>query len=232
MNKTTIIQGWKIAPEDIELIKKLIDKNQSWGRTRLSKELCILWNLKSANGSLKDMACRSLLLKLEKQKLIKLPARKSGTNNAKRNSSIRLVLHSSLPVRASLKDLSPVQIKPVEDRSELDLFKCFLSAYHYLGFSGTVGENLKYMAYDKYDRPLVCLLFGSAAWACGPRDDFIGWNREKRSKNLSLTTNNMRTRATNLYQNGVEACAYFQNTGPCYSRYYPGLRKAFFGHDA
>ena len=189
---TTIIQGRKIAPEDIELIKKLIDTNPSWGRTRLSKELCILWDLKSANGNLKDMACRSLLLKLEKQKLIKLPARKSGTNNAKRNSSIRLVLHSTLPVRASLKDLSPIQIKPVEDRSELDLFKCFLSAYHYLGFSGTVGENLKYMAYDRHDRPLACLLFGSAAWACGPRDDFIGWDREKRGKNLSLATNNMR----------------------------------------
>ena len=188
---TTIIQGRKIAPEDIELIKKLINTNPSWGRTRLSKELCILWNLKSANGNLKDMACRSLLLKLEKDKLIKLPARKSGTNNAKRNSCTRLVLHSTLPVQASLKDLSPIQIRLVEG-SELDLFKCFLSAYHYLGFSGTVGENLKYMIYDRHDRPLACLLFGSAAWACGPRDSFIGWNREKRSRNLSLTTNNMR----------------------------------------
>jgi len=191
MNKTIIIQGRKIAPKDIELIKKLIDANPSWGRTRLSKELCILWDLKSDNGSLKDMSCRNLLLKLEKDKLIKLPARKSGTNNAKRNSSIRLVLHSSLPVKASLKEIAPVQIKPVEG-SELDLFKCFLSAYHYLGFSGTVGENLKYMVYDSSDRPLACLLFGSAAWACGPRDDFIGWNRGQRSKNLSLATNNTR----------------------------------------
>ena len=192
MNKTTIIQGRKIVSEDIELIKKLIDANPSWGRTRLSKELCILWDLKSANGSLKDMSCRNLLLKLQKQKLLTLPAPKKKANNDKRNSSIRLVLHSTLPVRASLKDLSPVQIKLVDDRSELDLFKCFLSAYHYLGFSGTVGENLKYMVYDNSGRPLACLLFGSSAWACGPRDDFIGWSREKRSKNLSLTTNNTR----------------------------------------
>jgi len=192
MNKTTIIQGRRIAPKDIELIKKLIGRNPSWGRTRLSKELCILWNLRSANGGLKDMACRSLLLKLERERLIKLPARKSGTNNAKRNSFIPPVLHSSLPISARLKDLLPIQIKPVEDRSELDLFKCFLSLYHYLGFSGTVGENLKYMAYDKDNRPLACLLFGSAAWACGPRDSFIGWNCSQRSRNLSLATNNMR----------------------------------------
>ena len=105
MNKTTIIQGHRIAPKDIELIKKLIDTNPSWGRTRLSKELCVLWDLKSANGNLKDMACRSLLLKLENQKLIKLPARKSVTNNAKRNSSIALVLHSTLPILAKLKKI-------------------------------------------------------------------------------------------------------------------------------
>lgn len=192
MNKTTVIQGRKIAPEDIELIKKLIDTNPSWGRTRLSKELCILWNFKSAKGSLKDMSCRNLLLKLQKQKLLTLPAPKKKANNDKRNSSTRPVLHSTSPIRASLKEIAPIQIKPVEDRSELDLFKCFLSAYHYLGFSGTAGENLKYMVYDKYDRPLACLLFGSAAWACGPRDDFIGWDKEKRSRNLPLTTNNTR----------------------------------------
>ena len=192
MNKTTIIQGREIARSDIELVRQLISTNPSWGRTRLSKELCILWNWKNSGGRLKDMACRSLLLKLQKQKLLTLPAPKNKANNDKRNSSIRPVLHSSLPISARLKDLSPVQIKPVEDRNELDLFNCFLSLYHYLGFSGTVGENLKYMAYDSSGRPLACLLFGSAAWACGPRDDFIGWDRGKRSKNLSLTTNNTR----------------------------------------
>ena len=181
-----------MAHSDIELVRQLISTNPTWGRTRLSKELCMLWNWKNAGGRLKDMACRSLLLKLQKRELVTLPAPKKKTNNDKRNSSIRLVLHNTLPVQASLKDLSPIQIKPVEDRSELELFKCFLSLYHYLGFSGTVGENLKYMVYDSSDRPLACLLFGSAAWASGPRDDFIGWDREKRSKNLSLTTNNTR----------------------------------------
>jgi len=138
------------------------------------------------------MACRSLLLKLQKQKLLTLPVPKKKAGNGKRNSSTRLVLHSSLPISARLKDLLLVQIKPLEDRSELDLFKCFLSLYHYLGFSGTVGENLKYMVYDRDKKPLACLLFGSSAWASGPRDGFISWDREKRGRNLSLITNNMR----------------------------------------
>jgi hypothetical protein len=192
MEKTIVIQGKKIAPEDIELIKKLIEDNPAWGRTRLSKELCILWSWKNSGGRLKDMACRSLLLRLDKQKLLTLPAPKKKANNDKRNSSVHPVLHSSLPISAGLKDLLPVEIRPVEAGCELDLFKCFLSLYHYLGFSGTVGENLKYMAYDRDERPLACLLFGSSAWACSPRDCFIGWDSKKRQKNLSLTTGNTR----------------------------------------
>ena len=138
------------------------------------------------------MACRSLLLKLDKQKLITLPARKSGTNNAKRNASIAYCTHSSTTVSAKLATLSPLQLRLVEDKDTPCLFKFLLSAYHYLGFSGTVGENLKYMIHDKSNRPLACLLFGSCAWKCVPGDSFIGWDHATRGKNLALVTNNMR----------------------------------------
>jgi len=36
------------------------------------------------------------------------------------------------------------------------------------------------------------LLFGSAAWKCAPRDDFIGWDADARRANLRFITNNMR----------------------------------------
>jgi hypothetical protein len=57
------------------------------------------------------------------------------------------MLHSILPISAKLKTLTPLKATLVEDKDTLRLFKCFLSAYHYLGFSGTVGENLKYIVY-------------------------------------------------------------------------------------
>lgn len=192
MEKTITIQGRNTTQKDIELVRKIIDSNPSLNRTRLSKELCSLWNWRAANGQLKNMAAYSFLLKLEKQGLITLPARKRPPVNAKRNSSVALVLHSTLPIIAKLKTLTPLKVSLAEDKDTLGLFKCFLSAYHYLGFSGTVGENLKYIVYDKNDRPLACLLFGSCAWKCAPRDDFIGWDQNKRGKNLSLVTNNMR----------------------------------------
>src|SRR4030066_93046 len=133
MDETTTIQGREITQDDIELVRRLIEANPCRNRTRLSKELCLLWNWRAANGQIKDMACRSLL----------------------------------------------------------DLFQSLLYRYHYLGFSSTVGENMKYMVFDREHNPLACLLFGSAAWNCAPRDDFIGWNAETRKANLQFLTHNM-----------------------------------------
>jgi len=55
-----------------------------------------------------------------------------------------------------------------------------------------VGENLKYLVRDEQSRPLACVLFGSAAWQCQPRDAFIGWTPEVRRRHLSRLTNNTR----------------------------------------
>jgi len=62
-----IIQGREITPKDIEFIREMIKAHPSWGRTQLSKELAVLWNWRAANGQLKDMACRTFLLKLEER---------------------------------------------------------------------------------------------------------------------------------------------------------------------
>ena len=61
-----VIQGRELSPEDIGLIQRLLVEHPDWGRTRLSEELCSLWDWRNANGRIKDMAARTLLLKLER----------------------------------------------------------------------------------------------------------------------------------------------------------------------
>ena len=56
MKKTMIIQGRETSDKDIALVREMIKANPSWGRTRLSRELALLWNWRAANGQLKDMA--------------------------------------------------------------------------------------------------------------------------------------------------------------------------------
>ena len=75
------IQGQPFSP-DTALIDKLLGDNPGWGRTRLSVELCELWDWCAPNGQLKDMACRNLLLRLEQAGQIRLPPRQRKSTNA------------------------------------------------------------------------------------------------------------------------------------------------------
>jgi hypothetical protein len=167
-------------------------ENPTLGRYRLSQEICRLWDWKNAQGQIKDMACRTLLLKLERKNLLVLPARvhKPGT----RRTKARLHQpHSQEPIISDLSDLQPLKAINIKTgTAEANMFSCLLDEHHYLGYKTSVGENLKYMVVDHGDRIVACLLFGSAAWKTTPRDVFIGWSDESRQKNINLITNNTR----------------------------------------
>lgn len=175
------------------LIRGWLQAHPNSNRTRLSRELCLAWNWRNGTGRLKDMAARSLLLKLEARGHIQLPPCRTASVNRLRNRDPDPVDHDQSPMEGPLQAVGPVRIEPViEATSEARLFQFLLARYHYLGHRNCVGENLKYLARDHEDRPLACLLFGSAAWKAAARDQWLGWTPEQRRRQLPLVTNNTR----------------------------------------
>ncbi len=186
----TIIQGRMIGATEVELIRGLLLEHTEWNRTRLSKELCIIWNWRNAAGQGKDMAARTLLLKLEKRGMIVLPPRQNMANNPQCNQSLRLLDHDQMSVVGPLQALLPLSIHCVGGKViDLAVFKSLITQHHYLGLQNTVGENLKYLARDVQGRVVGALLFGSAAWQTHARDTFIGWSIQERRVGLWLITN-------------------------------------------
>ncbi len=186
------MQGRELRVADIELIRGLLTDHPEWCRTRLSKELCQCWDWRNARGRFKDMAARTLLLKLERASLIRLPPSRNSSPNGNRN---RVAPPPPAPERihGRLSDLQPLTVSIVTPGSEdLRLFNGLLAHYHYLGHRNTVGENMRYLVRDRQGRPVACLLFGSAAWKCADRDTFLGWERATRERNLQRLTNNTR----------------------------------------
>jgi hypothetical protein len=186
-----------VSESDIAEVLALLESHPDWSRWKLSRYLSEQWNWRNARGQLKDMACRSFLLKLEQRGYIKLPPRRCASPNRMNNKSrlIAPVLHSTEAIESDLKSLQPLFILPLHhpaNRHYQSLFNFFLFKYHYLSYRGSVGENLQYVVLDRFDRPLCCLLFGSSAWKVSGRDDFIGWDVETRRQNVNLITNNMR----------------------------------------
>jgi hypothetical protein len=173
------------------MIQDLIHTQPDWHRSRLSQELCTVWNWTNEKGQLKDMACRTMLLKLERRGYFRLPAPRSvAVGNARK--PLIPVTHDTSSLTGSLHDLLPLQFEVVQTQTASQLFQYMLATYHYLGFSGSVGQNMKYLVRDRHGRPLACLLFGSAAWNVASRDTWIGWTPAVRRQSLPLVTNNMR----------------------------------------
>ncbi len=184
----------QITEKEIELINKLMSDNPTWGRTKLSIELCNIWDWKYADGRPKDISCRDMLRRLDKKGVITLPPRQSsGPKPGYSKSNNQLMLHDTTNILCNIKKVIPLRVEVVKERTyQNQEFKSLVEQYHYLGFDMTVGENLKYMFYSSKGKLLACMLFGSSAWSCAPRDNFVGWNPSIRKANLIFTTNNTR----------------------------------------
>jgi hypothetical protein len=193
MSDGLTVQGRRIATEDILRIRQLITDYPGWSRRRLSEVLCAEWDWRNGSGRLKDMATRTLLLKLEARGLIRLPERRRIPSNRMAARQGPRQTWDTTPVTGTLRELGPLTLREVStDGAARMRFTAALAEFHYLGHRGTVGENLQYMVTDKTGRLLACLLFGSAAWKCRARDQFIGWAPERRPRHLHLLTNNTR----------------------------------------
>jgi hypothetical protein len=182
-----------VTEENLQEIRRLLAEHPQWHRSRLSRELCQLWQWHNAAGRLKDMACRTLLLKLEARGLVRLPARRVPPVNARRNRRWADRLLDESPLQAELDELQPLRLEVVAPGTvAAEVFGGLLQRHHYLSHRNCVGENLRYLVSERGGRPVACLLFGSAAWHCRPRDTFIGWTPQERQLRLPLITNNTR----------------------------------------
>jgi hypothetical protein len=192
MDEILTVQGRHVTALEVEQVRGLLGSQPHWSRWRLSRVLCEQWNWRNNAGEIKDMAARSLLLKLQDRGLITLPTKRRTTVNRMKVIRAEEVFDST-SIQCSLKDLGSLEVREVSrDKPARRQLASALSEHHYLGYGGTVGENLQYTVQDAQGRLLACLVFGSSAWKCRERDEWIGWSREQRGKNLPLTTNNTR----------------------------------------
>lgn len=190
---TVTVQGRWLNADDVGFIGHMIAEHPQWSRRRLSQELCEAWNWRNGAGQLKDMAGRALLLKLHERGHIQLPARRQVPSNRMRASAPALWQGQKTPCAGALAELAPLEVCEVSrDPGGRQEVASALRTFHYLGFGGTVGENLQYTVRSGRGQLLACLVFGAAAWKCQCRDQFIGWTVAQRKANLHLLTNNSR----------------------------------------
>ena len=192
MQTTLSYRHRAITDDDLVFIRKLIAEHPGSSRHDLSLKLCRAWNWVQANGALRDMVCRGLMLMLHRQGLIELPAvRCVNRNPLVERSPPVLVRVDETALRGSFAELGALQVRQVRRTPEEALFNSLLAQHHYLGYSQPVGEHLKYLVYAR-GRPIACVAWSSAPRHLGSRDRFIGWEPQARLANIRLLAYNTR----------------------------------------
>ena len=198
MTEASIIQGRRIGASELDQVRNLLASHPDWSRRRLSQELATLWNWRNGAGQLKDMAARTLMLKLEQRGWIGLPLRRVIPGNRMRHKRLPepSLAAPQAPVSEPLNRLLPLVLSECSHADKASgqraLFDALLHQHHYLSHRSSVGENLQHLVRDAQGRPLACLLFGAAAWQCASRDRYIGWESLARAQGLQLIANNTR----------------------------------------
>ena len=186
-------RGQNVTVAQVQFIKELIGEHPSLSRRKLSTKLCQAWNWVQANGQLRTMVCRGLMLQLHRAGQIQLPPVRQVALNplAQRRKPAPLPNPNWETIQATVGELAPVQIRQVRRTPQEKLLGSLLEAHHYLAYTQPVGEHLKYLVYAR-GTPIACLLWSSAPRHLGARDRFIGWSKEQRQANLHLLAYNTR----------------------------------------
>jgi len=179
-------RGRKISQEDILYIRALIERHPHESRRTLSTRLCEAWQWRQANGALRDMVCRGLLLMLDRAGQIELPpvsyVRHNPLANRARPEPARI---DTTPIEGGLRHLQPLEFELVRRTGKEPLWNSLLEEHHYLGYEQPVGEHLKYLVLGQ-GRPVACLAWSSAPRHLGSRDRYIGWSAEERRRLASV----------------------------------------------
>jgi len=193
MGETWRYRGQEIGSDQIAFLREFIRTHATSSRWKLSRQLCEALGWKQANGALRDMVCRGLLLMLERAGQIELPPVRRHIRGQCRTGRPRpeAVLIDDTPLVMPLKALGPVDIQVVRRTAEEPLFNSLMEHYHYLAYEQPVGEHLKYLAWAQ-SRPIACLAWSSAPRHLGSRDRYIGWDAEARRRNIRFIAYNTR----------------------------------------
>jgi hypothetical protein len=183
--------GREFTESELRMIRQIIAEDPNRTRTDISHLLCRTFNWYKPDGGLKDMSCRVVLLRMQKDGLIRLPPPRTKNGNGTRYERRTAAAEPGLPIVVDSESFVELHLNVVATRKESALWNEYIARYHYLGYNALPGAQLRYLIRFQ-GQELACLGFGASAWKVAPRDRFIGWTHEQRKRNLYLVVNNAR----------------------------------------
>ena len=183
--------GREFSLDDFDIIRQIIKSCPDKGRREVSRQVCSRLSWLKPDGGLKDMSCRVAMLRMEKDGLITLPPAKRCNASMSKKRIQRTLFGEPKPEIVTPAGKLNLCLEIIEDKFSSLLWNELIDRYHYLGHKPLPGAQLRYFVKNG-EEILAALGFGAAAWKTACRDNYIGWDTEKRKQKLHLVVNNAR----------------------------------------
>lgn len=186
--------GLKISLQELEGARQTVRLCSGLSRQELARTICEHWGWVTASGSHKVTACLNVLEKLEHKGLLRLPGKRRMTRWSTDQACGAVPTQRTNPGAPRVGELSqmgPVWLEVVKDTDRGRLWNEYVDRYHYLGYRQPVGCFLRYFILSPAG-VLGCVLMAGAAKGIQARDQWIGWDRQRRQPNLPWVINNTR----------------------------------------
>jgi hypothetical protein len=183
--------GREITLQEIKEIQETAGLFPNLSRRELAETICEHLDWRTASGSNKIDACMKMLEKLENVEKLQLPGKQIHSKATKTKISFTSRTDPQPAIIGKLGDLNNVNLEIAKTKDSVKLWNEYVSRYHYLGYKKPFGYTMRYFIIS--DQGILgCILFSGASKALGVRDQWIGWTKTQRLKNLSWLINNSR----------------------------------------
>lgn len=184
--------GRPVSQQEIKLIRETVNLFPQLSRRELSHTICEHLKWYTASGSYKITACLKLLERLELYGHFQLPKKKDIKKPKPKDPiSFSSKTQPQPDITGPLNILGKVTLEIIKNKEKINLWKEYMSRYHYLGEPKPFGFFIRYFIRSE-DEIIGCALFSGAAKSISVRDQWIGWTTSQRLRNLSWVVNNTR----------------------------------------
>ena len=168
------LRGRRFTASSIAAIKLCVKKYFKYGRTRISKEVCIRLKWRQPNGWLKDRACREVLIKLETMGEIKLPESRSKRKPKKQKKDAKVEPNfGKYIIDCRVTDIpEKIEFILAKGNNEERIWNYLVEKHHYLGHKVIVGRCLKYLILTD-NVILGAIAYSSPAWHLETRNQIL-----------------------------------------------------------
>jgi len=190
-NGSMVQSGREIKGEELAEIQETVAMFPCLNRYELARTISEHLGWFTASGGYKTDACLRLLERLEAKGCVKLPAKRATPVQKRPQIVFTARTDPKAEICGSVGEIAPIRVELVNGREQATLWSEYVSRYHYLGYRKPFGCSLSYFIESAHGL-LGCVLFQGAAKALRVRDEWIGWTKGQRLRNLPWVINNSR----------------------------------------